>query len=57
MLADQGRTGICPNTVTTEMGKVERRVPRDCNGTFDPAMVRKGQRRLDVLGGNVISLM
>jgi putative transposase len=32
------------------------RVPRDRNGTFDPVTVRKGERRLAGLTGNVISL-
>lgn len=31
-------------------------MPRDRNGEFDPATVPKGQRRLDGLSGNVISL-
>ena len=42
--------------MTTEIGKVDLRVPRDRNGSFDPQTVRKGQRRLDGLTGNVISL-
>ena len=50
------RNGHYPKTVTTEIGDVELRVPRDRNSTFDPKTVRKGQRRLDGLGGNVISL-
>jgi putative transposase len=50
------RNGTYPKTVTTEIGKVDLRVPRDRNGTFDPVTVRKGERRLDGLAGNVISL-
>ena len=50
------RNGSYPKTVTTEIGKVDLRVPRDRNGTFDPVTVRKGERRLDGLTGNVISL-
>lgn len=50
------RNGAYPKTVTTEIGKVDLRVPRDRNGTFDPVTVRKGERRLDGLTGNVISL-
>src|SRR5262245_3941519 len=41
------RNGTYPKTVTTEIGKVDLRVPRDRNGTFDPVTVRKGERRLD----------
>jgi putative transposase len=50
------RNGLTSKTVTTEVGKVELRVPRDRNGSFDPMTVRKGQRRLEGLSGNVISL-
>ena len=50
------RNGAYPKTVTTEIGKVDLRVPRDRNGTFEPVTVRKGERRLDGLTGNVISL-
>jgi transposase-like protein len=42
--------------VTTDIGKVELRVPRDRNSTFAPVTVPKGQRRLDGLTGNGISL-
>ena len=50
------RNGSTPKTVTTEIGKVELRVPRDRDASFEPQTVRKGQRRLDGLTGNVISL-
>ena len=45
------RNGSYPKTVTTEIGPVELRVPRDRNATFDPVTVPKGQRRLDGLIG------
>lgn len=50
------RNGSYPKTVTTEIGQVRLDVPRDRNGTFDPVTVAKGQRRLEGLSGNVISL-
>jgi putative transposase len=50
------RNGSYPKTVTTEIGKVALTVPRDRNASFDPVTVRKGQRRLDGLTGNVVSL-
>jgi putative transposase len=50
------RNGSYPKTVTTDVGRVDVRVPRDRNATFDPVTVPKGQRRLDGLSGNVISL-
>ena len=49
-------TAPTPKTITTEIGKVDLRVPRDRNGTFDPVTVRKGERRPEGLAGNVISL-
>jgi len=42
--------------VTTEIGQVELRILRDRQGTFEPTVVPKYQRRLDGLAGNVISL-
>ena len=42
--------------MTTEIGEVPIRVPRDRNGTFDPKLVPHGTRRLDGLEAQVISL-
>ena len=50
------RNGYSPKTVTTEVGDVDLRVPRDRNGSFEPVTVPKHARRLDGLAGNVISL-
>jgi len=50
------RNGSYPKTVTTDVGPVDLRVPRDRNGSFEPVTVPKGQRRLEGLSGNVISL-
>jgi putative transposase len=50
------RNGTYGKTVATDVGKVDLRVPRDRAGSFEPATVPKGQRRLDGLAGNVISL-
>ncbi len=50
------RNGSSPKRVTTEIGEVDLRVPRDRAGTFEPVTVPKHQRRLDGLSGNVISL-
>jgi transposase-like protein len=50
------RNGSSPKTVSTEVGDVDLRVPRDRNGTFAPVTVPKHARRLDGLAGNVISL-
>jgi putative transposase len=50
------RNGSYPKTVTTDIGEVDLRMPRDRNSSFDPQTVPKHQRRLEGLAGNVISL-
>ena len=39
------RNGSTPKTLATEHGPVEVRTPRDRKGSFEPQLVRKGQRR------------
>ncbi len=41
------RNGNRSKTVTTQAGPVEVEVPRDREGSFDPKIVRKRQRRLN----------
>ena len=41
------RNGHTDKTVLTEDGEVDLAVPRDRNGSFEPAIVPKGERRLD----------
>src|SRR5262245_6255383 len=50
------RNGTRAKTVLTEIGPVEIEVPRDREGSFDPQIVRKRQRRLDGIGEIVLSL-
>jgi transposase-like protein len=51
------RNGTRPKTVLTEAtGKVEIEVPRDRDGTFEPVIVRKRQRRLNGVDEIVLSL-
>lgn len=50
------RNGSTPKTLTTEIGKVTVDVPRDRNGTFEPQIVPKHQRRLAGFDQAVISL-
>jgi len=50
------RNGTRSKTVLTEIGPVEIDVPRDRDGTFEPAIVRKRQRRLDGIDQIVLSL-
>jgi putative transposase len=50
------RNGHRSKTVTTEVGPVEIGVPRDREGTFEPQIVRKRQRRLNGVEEMVLSL-
>lgn len=50
------RNGHYPKTVRTEVGDVPLKVPRDRNGSFEPATVPVGQRRLSGLDQMVTSL-
>jgi len=51
------RNGTRAKTVLTEVGPVEIDVPRDRNGTFEPKLVRKRQRRMTGVDDLVISLV
>jgi putative transposase len=50
------RNGHRPKTVLTEVGPVEIEVPRDRDGSFEPKIVAKRQRRLSGVDELVISL-
>jgi transposase-like protein len=50
------RNGTRTKTVLTEIGPVDIEVPRDREGSFEPAIVRKRARRLDGVDGIVLSL-
>ena len=50
------RNGTRSKTVLTEIGPVEIEVPRDRDGTFEPGIVRKRQRRLDGIDQIMLSL-
>src|SRR5918911_3591053 len=41
------RNGTTPKTLVTEHGRVPIKAPRDRNGSFEPQIVRKGQRRFE----------
>jgi len=51
------RNGSYPKTVLTDAGGVPLQVPRDRNGSFDPVLVPKGQRRLSGFNYLVIGLV
>ena len=50
------RNGTRSKTVLTAVGPVQVDVPRDRDGTFEPVIVRKRQRRLDGIDQIVLSL-
>ena len=50
------RYGARTKSVLTDIGPVEVAIPRDRDGTFEPQIVRKRQRRLSGLDSLVISL-
>jgi len=50
------RNGTRSKTVLTEVGEVELDVPRDRDGSFEPRIVRKRQRRMSGVDELVISL-
>ena len=54
---ENSRNGTRAKTVLTEVGPVEIEVPRDREGSFAPATVRKRQRRLHGVDSMVISLV
>jgi len=45
-MVENSRNGSSPKTVRTEIGDVTIAVPRDRDGSFEPMIVRKHQRRL-----------
>jgi putative transposase len=50
------RNGSSPKTVLTENEKIGIEVPRDRNGTYDPQIVKKHQRRFDGFDAKIISM-
>jgi len=54
--AENSRNGHGEKTVHTDSGSVRIRIPRDRQGTFEPQVVKKGQRRLEGFDEKVISL-
>ena len=50
------RNGTTPKRLHTEAGSLDLDVPRDRTGSFEPRLVRKGQRRPDGIDKIVIGL-
>jgi transposase-like protein len=50
------RNGSTPKTLKTEHGPVEIRTPRDRDGSFEPRLVRKRQRRFEGFDEKILAL-
>ena len=50
------RNGSSGKTVLGESGAVKLEIPRDRDGTFDPQLIRKGQRRIDGMDQKILSM-
>src|SRR5690348_301992 len=50
------RNGSTPKTLTTEHGPVEICAPRDRQGSFEPKIVRKRQRRFEGFDDKILAL-
>jgi len=50
------RNGSTPKRLGTEVGDIDLDTPRDRNGSFEPRLVPKGQRRVGGLSEMIISL-
>ncbi|MGZ6672840.1 MAG: IS256 family transposase [Solirubrobacteraceae bacterium] len=53
---DNARNGTTPKTLVTEHGRVAIKAPRDRNGSFEPTIVRKGQRRFQGFDDKILAL-
>src|SRR6188472_3541038 len=53
---DNARNGTTPKTLATEHGPVPIKAARDRNGSFEPQIVRKGQRRFQGFDENILAL-
>src|SRR6266516_3344658 len=53
---DNTRNGSTPKTLATEHGSVRIDTPSDRKGTFEPQIVRKGQRRFEGFDDKILAL-
>jgi putative transposase len=54
--AGNTRNGSTPKTLITEQGSVEIKTPRDRDGSFEPKVVRKRQRRFEGFDEKILAL-
>lgn len=50
------RNGHSPKTIQGDMGKLPLDIPRDRNGTFEPQLIQKHQRRLSGFDEKILAL-
>src|SRR5215475_5260205 len=50
------RNGSTPKTVKGEFGELDVETPRDRNGTFEPQILKKHQRRFDGFDDKILSM-
>lgn len=50
------RNGHSSKTIQGELGKLPLEIPRDRNGTFEPLLIGKHQRRLEGFDGKILAL-
>jgi transposase-like protein len=50
------RNGHSKKTVGGDMGEMTIKTPRDRNGTFEPQLIRKGQRRIEGFDQKILAL-
>lgn len=50
------RNGFSAKTVLTDEGELDLAIPRDRNGSFEPLIVPKGERRLEGFDERIVSL-
>lgn len=50
------RNGYSAKTLKGDVGEVEIETPRDRNGSFEPQLIRKGQRRLSKFEDQILTL-
>jgi putative transposase len=53
---DNTRNGTTPKSLVTEHGLVAIKTPRDRNASFEPQIVRKGQRRFEGFDDKILAL-
>jgi putative transposase len=55
-VTDNSRNGYYPKTVITDNGQIEINNPRDRDSSFEPQIIKKGQRRLQGFDEKIISM-